>query len=340
VSDLLAYLARAMVFPAAFGAAVVVVPMALGERARLGRFALAGVSLAMVLSLGFEIGTPALVRSLPAGLGEAWGDPGLAPERWHRIAFVAAATLAAALGSLSVGRASRGGWLAAARIGTALGAVAAALALAFLVEFPGEDARRRTVEGLVVLGSIAGLRVLARSDVRRPPGPAGLGGPIFLFASGLLFAALGGLLVAVSFPSLAVACVAAAGASLLMAIATGWAARRCGTAVIDGSGVPAIGLGLLLATLAAAGLAYGRGTVPDAAWLAIPLAPWLGVLVTPLARVCVRPSASVAWRLVAVALVPLVLAGPSLRREFLPAAGSDAPAPAAEPDPMDGIYGS
>lgn len=336
MSEVIGYLMRAIGLPAAFGAAFVVVPLALGKRATLGRFALAGVTFAIFASLVVEIGSPALVRSLPGGLGDAWGDESLAAERWHQVAFVAAAVLAASMAGLVVGRAVSGPWAVATRFGVGAIAVAAAATVAFVVQFPGEDARRELVEFAAALAAIGGIRVLSRTDVRRPSGPAGLGGGIVLWVTSALLGILAALFLLVSFPSLAVASAAGGFAALLMAVATGWVAVRRGQPVIDGAGLASVGFGILVATLASAGLAYGRGKVPDLLWLAVAVAPWAGVAATPIARACVHAPASIAWRLTATAAVPLAFAAPHLAREFLPASEK---APPAAVDPMDGIYG-
>jgi hypothetical protein len=336
VSDLVGYLMRAIGLPAAFGAVFVVIPLALGERAKLGRFALAGVAFAILASLAVEIGSPALVRSLPAGLGEAWGDASLAPERWHQVAFVAMAVLVASMAGLFVGRAVSEPWTVASRFAVGAIAVVAAATVAFAVRFPGEDARRELVEFAVALAAIGGIRVLSRADVRRPSGPAGLGGGIVLWGTSALLGILAALFLLVPFPSLAVASAAGGFAALLMAAVSGWVAIRRGQPVIDGAGLASVGFGILVATLAFAGLAYGRDRLPEWLWLAVALAPWAGVAATPIARACVHAPASIAWRLAATAAVPLAFAAPHLAREFLPA--SDETPPAAV-DPMEGIYG-
>lgn len=336
MSELVGYLMRAIGLPAVFGAALVVVPLAFGERARLRRFALAGIALAIVAALAFEIGSPALVRSLPAGLGDRWGEASLAPERWHQVAFVAMAVLAAATVGLVAGRAISGRRAIASRVGVAVLAVASAAAVAFLVRFPGEDPRRTWIELVAALAAIAGLRVLARTDVRRPSGPDGFGGAIFLWVTSALLGTLAALFLIVPFPSLAVASAAGGFAALFMAVAAGWVAVRRGQPVIDGAGLASVGLGILVATLAFAGLAYGRDQVPEWPWLAVVAAPWAGVAVTPIARACVHAPASIAWRLAATVSLPLAFATPHLVREFLPA--PDGPSPEAA-DPMEGIYG-
>ena len=336
MSEIVGYLMRAIGLPAAFGAVFVVIPLLLGVRATLGRFALAGVAFAIFASLAVEIGSPALVRSLPAGLGDAWGDESLAAERWHQVAFVAAAVLAASMAGLVFRRTVSGPWAIASRFGVGAIAVAAAATVAFVVQFPGEDARRELVEFAAGLAAIGGFRVLSRTDVRRPSGPAGLGGGIVLWVASALLGILAALFHLVSCPSLAVASAAGGFAALLMAAATGWVAVRRGQPVIDGAGLASVGFGILFATLAFAGLAYGRGKVPEWLWLAVAVAPWAGVAATPIARACVHAPASIAWRLAATAAVPLAFAAPHLAREFLPA--SDETPPAAV-DPMEGIYG-
>ena len=117
MSEDVGYLIRAIGLPAVFGAGFMVIPLALGAGAKLGRFALAGVAFAIFASLVVEIGSPALVRSLPAGLGDAWGDESLAAERWHQVAFVAAAVLAVSLAGLVAGRAVSGPWALVSRSG-------------------------------------------------------------------------------------------------------------------------------------------------------------------------------------------------------------------------------
>jgi hypothetical protein len=333
VSEIAGYLARVIVLPAGIGAFLFVLPLVLGERARLGRFALAGTAFALVATLAIEIGGPALVRSLPAGLGEAWGDPSLAPERWHQVAFVAAGVLLAGILAMPSGRRAF-----ASRVVVAIAALAAAATIAWIVEFPGEDSRRGIEEFAGTLVAIVGMRVLSRTDVRRPSGPGGFGGTVFLWVVAALLAILAAFLMLVPFPSLAVAAGSAAGATSLMAIAAAVVTRRTGRPVVDGSGFAAVGFGTILATLAFAGLAYGREKVPEGLWLAALAAPWAGVLVTPIARACVHASASIAWRLIATAALPLAVGAPHLAREFLPS--EPGPAEPASSDPMDGIYGS
>lgn len=336
MSEIVGYLMRAIGLPAAFGALCAVIPLVSGERGRLGRFALAGIAFAMFASLAVEIGSPALVRSLPGGLGDAWGDPSLASERWHQVAYVVAAVLAVSVASVVAGRAVSGPWAVASRSGVAVLAVAAAAAVEVLVRFPGEDARRKLLEFAVVLLTMGGIRVLARSDVRRPSGPGGLGGGVFLWGGSALLGMLAGLFLLVPFPSLAVASAAGGLSALLMAIATGWVAVRRGEPVMDGAGLASVGLGTIVATLAFAGVAYGREQVPEWLWIAVALAPWAGVAATPIARACVHAPASIAWRLAATVAVPLALASPHLARAFLPKSEA-APPPAI--DPMEGIYG-
>lgn len=303
--ELVLYLLKVLVLPAAVGMGIgiaCVAPVA-RARARLGdarlrdednrstasgvRVAQTGIGLVapivFVVAYWLEVGAPAIPIA----------------ERWH-VLPLAAAAIAAVVIAVGWLRGSSRWWVQWSVAAAVLGG----LAWRFVV-FPASNPNIQAglLGAIVVIG-------LLWSFVARDACSVGMA-----LMGAIVFAGLAVLMVFANFPSLAIITGAVAAALALVGVSSGFfnlraSARVVGEATSDGSACPgsapcdlvpwsatgATGLAALACVLALCGHAYNYGEVRPLHWAVVLIAPFFALLVCKPCLKGAQPLVGVAWR--------------------------------------------
>lgn len=292
MNEAIEYVLGVVVIPAVV-AAVVALPCLFNPLRR--REALVDAGLAAALALAFLLSFVSELdwRAVARQVATIEGDD--APfERWHRLGLVAAALVPGAV-LVSVRRWRRPAPLAG--LFTVSAAIAAAVATAVFVQFPGSSPSIQVAQGVLVLASVLAWTVA---------------GQAVLWSAWSVFGALAALAGLGGFASLAVMCGAMSVCAFLLASLEAVAGRRATDATrepIHARGALSLVLGVMGALIARCGMAYDTLGVSPALWTAAALLPLGGMLFAKQFRATERRALRTFWRWIGTALLALALLG-------------------------------